>query len=146
MTFPASKISVAEALQKIADEANMIKGLASQYALTMATTTVSSYEILNILNTFVNVKADMMNLAVIPGMDTYAQAQLGQTVTTDFTSMITALTNAGAWIVTNFPKDSNGYLLSETFNSDGSRSGRNFTTTQLAPLVTLLNDLTATIT
>lgn len=87
----------------------------------------------------------LTNLASTPGIDTYAQAQLGQSVTTDFTSMVTALTNAGGWIVTNFPKDGGGFLLSETFNADGTRAARNFSTAQTAGLVTLLSALAATI-
>lgn len=54
--FPASKITVASALQSIADQSNNVRALASRYATTMASTTVSSYELLFLLDAFVTAR------------------------------------------------------------------------------------------
>lgn len=94
---------------------------------------------LNIYGTF---------LGAAQGGVAYAQAQVANgalDVVGTFNAMTTAITNTGAWIIANFPKDASNNLLFAQFTAQGRVQYTTFTPTQLAGLVTLLQALIATI-
>lgn len=145
MTFPSTGTTLADGLASARGQAANIKAICSRYATTMASTSVSSAEIFYVLDSLISAKAVFAQIAALPGIDAYAQAQLGASVVADFAAMNTAIQNAGAWVMTNFPKSSDNFLLAEGFNADGTRALRNFTTAQMAGLVPLLTAVSATI-
>jgi hypothetical protein len=108
---------------------------------------VSSQVIINNLSFFATLNTQLTAYAAVPGLAAYAQQQVNNPsldVAGAFTTMQAALVATGNWIVTNFPTDSSGFLQATQF-SNGQVQWANFTSAQLAGLVTQLNALSATI-
>lgn len=147
MGFPTNttRRSLASALDRAQSQADSIKRIAQNNKDRMAAGTITAGGLLSLLDNLAGAKTALSDAAGLAGMGEFAQAQLGQTVTTEFANLMTALDNAGAWIISNFPKDAGGYLLAETWGTNGARVERTFTTAQTAGLRTLLDALIATI-
>lgn len=90
----------------------------------------------------INAATSQLNaVAVLPGMQAYAQTQFGNPaydVATAFTAMVNALTAIKTWIVANIP--SNSIVI-----TNGVEVGASFTPAQTAPLLALVNAAAATI-
>jgi len=147
MTFPSTNAmpTLAEGLRQARDQAAAIKDVSQGFSAKMKAGSVPTSSIFALLDNLVDSKNIFSTAAALSGMDAYAEAQLGASIATDFTAMTNAVNSAIAWIVQNFPKDTDGYLQMATMNSDGTRTERSFTTTQTAGLATLLDAVVATI-
>jgi hypothetical protein len=103
--------------------------------------------ILSYLAFLVNNKAQLDKLTAVSGIAQYAQTQINNPsfdVAGQYNTMATAIVNTGAWITGNFPA-TGGFIQPGSFNGDGSFSYRAFTASALAPLLSLMNSLLATI-
>ena len=86
-------------------------------------------------------------MAAVPGIAAKAASLKGvdeALIAADFNAMLAAMDNIVAWVAANFPKDANGFLLSQTLSADGPID-RQFTTTQTATFRTQLDSLIAAI-
>lgn len=146
MAFPtnSTRRSLASSLDRAQSQADSIKRIAQNNKDRMAAGTITSSGLLSLLDNMIGAKTILLEASALTGMDTFAQAQLGQSISAEFTTMMNAIDAAGAWIVTNFPK-SGGYLQSETWGAGGLRVERTFSTTETAGLRTLLDAVIAAI-
>lgn len=115
----------------------------------IATGSVSSQSLLNSTGILASLNLQLTQYAAVPGLAAYAQAQVNNPsldVAGAFNAMQTALVAVVTWVVTNFPKDSNGNLLYTTFNGSGQVVWVSFTSAQLAGLSALVTTLSNTIT
>ena len=149
MTFRASNQSVADAYAALKRQALASKIYLNQQSSAMNTqATTSAYIPKAVIQHLVQVIALMDGWSATPGIATYAQAQENDPtydVVTEYTAMRTAMVSARDQLVTMFPKDAQGHLLYETFDAGDNVVGVTFTQAQLAPVVTLLNNVAATI-
>lgn len=147
MTFPSTNAmpTLAEGLMRARSQAASIKAIAANNSTAMKAGSISSSGVFSLLDNLLGAKNILSQAAALSGMDTYAEAQLGQSISADFTAMMNAITDVINWVVQNFPKDTDGYLQTATMNSDGTRIERSFTSAQTAGLATLLDALVATI-
>lgn len=147
MAFPSAshRRSLATALERAQSQADSLKRLATSYKASLAAGPVTGSYVLGVLDTLRSSRDVFTETAGLAGISEYAQAQLGQTVSSEFAAMTSAIDNSGSWIMANFPKDGAGFLLERTFAADGSRVERTFTAAQTAGLRTLLDTLIATI-
>lgn len=146
MAYPT--ISVAKALAQVDSLAIEMKGQCDRAVTKMAAGNVGSSEILNLYINLKNIKASLTLLAETPGIGTYAQIQkndVNLNIASEFAAMNSALDATTNWIVTNFPKDGNGYLLARTLGPTGPVD-RQFTPAQTATFRTVLNALSNTVT
>lgn len=101
--------------------------------------------IFSVLDQFRSFISNMQGWSGVSGLDTYATGQgYSGSMSADCSTCITAAQAVITWVVNNFPA-SGGYLQSETLNSDGTRTLRQFTPTQTAGFQTALNNFIATI-
>jgi hypothetical protein len=111
------------------------------------TSGLSALTVLGIPQTLINWMATLNAAAALNGMAAYAQAQLNNdtNVSTQFSTLVTAMQAVVSWINANFPA-ANGYLEYAQLNSStGAVSYTTFTTAQLAGLVTVLESLQAAL-
>lgn len=151
MAFPSSNntTSLATVLSTLQALAGQTKSQAQNSLVLMQSQSVDTnfvFQLLDRLNWLITTLNTWKNTA---GLDVYAADNLpgySGTLTTDITSVVNAAQACINWVVTNFPKDStNTYILSETINSDGTRTLRQFTPSQTAGLQTLIQALIASI-
>lgn len=90
----------------------------------------------------------MAQLATIPGIVAYAQAQendVNYAVSTEWNALFSAIDSVLSNITSTFPKDPSGYLLERTIQGDGTFSYRVFTPAQLTTLSSLVSAVAALI-
>ena len=152
MPFPSSvgtrSFTVSAALNLAQQTAAGVKARAQALSLQSASANVPASLILEGMSMFADAKANFTRCAAVPGLATYAQAQLGDTdIANEFNAMVAAVDAVRVWVMANFPKDGNGVLLASSFAPDNS--GRTvqvqFTPAQLSQLRTLLDALAASI-
>jgi hypothetical protein len=151
MAFPSS-VGVPYILANAWDSARKFAGQLKISATNLRAASlagpVTSSDILNFQVLMADIKAQLAVVAAVPGLAAYAQAQVNNPsldVAAAFTAMSNAIDNTGSWVITNFPKDGSGFLLSQTFNGGGRPTDRTFTTVTLAGFRTQLDALIATI-
>lgn len=146
MAFPtnSTRRSLASALDRAQSQADSIKRICQNNKDRMTAGTITSGGLLSLLDNLIGAKTILSEAAGLDGMGEFAEAQIGQTVTEDFTAMMSAIDAAGAWIVTNFPK-AGGYLQAESWGAGGARTERTFSSTDTANLRTLLDAVIAAI-
>lgn len=139
MTFKASNILPQRGYDEARNIARNIKRVSNQYISSMSSGSTSN-EILDAL-WFLNTNSDRMNsLKTIPGIGDYAKAQEDDPaydVVAEFNALIALVDDAETWIRTTLPTDGDDYLLINKLNED-SLIPRDFTSGQVAPLVTKL--------
>lgn len=148
MSFPTtSTVTLAVALQSLCDVANNVKILSSNIKTQSLTGLLTAPVILNYMAGLRSFRSRMAAVASTPGLQAYAQAQLGNTVdiAAEYTTMTSALDAAVAWVAANLPKDGSNYLLSQQIAGDGTITDRVFTSVSLAGFRTQLDALIATI-
>lgn len=144
MAFPASVEIQAEALSRLRNAALELKRSAQRDQDKMADGPVTAADILTTLNRAKSAIEVFDVVAVIPGIEPYAQAQYDDSnldLTAEFSSMRSAAVNARDWIVNNLPADSDGYLLLQTVDDMGNLSWRSFTSQETAGLRTKLQTI-----
>jgi hypothetical protein len=110
--------------------------------------TISGNLLVGIPAQFYSYTSQLTTIGAVTGMQAYAQAQInipGENITTDFTNMLNAMSAVSTWITSNFPVDTGGFLQYSSYGANGTIIYATFSSTQLAPLVSLLNTLTNSI-
>jgi hypothetical protein len=150
--FPSSTGStqqtLADGLANARSSAASIKAQAQSLLAQIAAGPVSAAALIAIPGYAAQWVAALNACAALPGMATYAQAQVGNAtldVAAAFNAMVSAIQAVGSWITTNTPKDGSGNLLVMQYGGSGALVYATFTSGQLAGLVTALNALVATI-
>lgn len=152
MAFPSSTGSLPITLESGWEQARQIAATVKTQAQTLLAgsqgagvpgNTILSYcAYLDFANT------TLTQIAAVPGMAAYAQAQIGTSldVSSAFNTMLSAIVNTVNWLRTNFPKDGSGNLLYTQFASSGGQQVyTTFTSAQLSAFVPVLQALLATI-
>ena len=147
MTFRATNQVCADAYASIKRQAVETKSYMTAQATAMQVASVSAYVPLGVIQHLAQVIGLMDGWTATPGIATYAQAQENDPtydVATEYGTMRTAMASALTQLVTLFPT-SGGFMAYQTLNADGSITPRQFTAAQLATVVTLCNNVAATI-
>jgi hypothetical protein len=152
MAFPSTTGSKRDDLQTawgtVRSLAAAVKAEAQNIRTLSAAGTLGAANLLHLVTFLADVKSENQRLAAVPGLQAYAQSQVNNTgldLAAEFTAMRTQLDATTAWVVANFPKDANGFLLAQTIGADGRQVDRVFTAAQTAALRTVLDALIATI-
>ena len=137
---------ILESLQALAAQTKAQANNALGVLQTQSVTTVFVFQFLDQMGALISTLNTWKSTA---GLDAFATANLpgySGTLSADINTVITAGQACITWVFNNFPKDStNTYILSETLNSDGTRTLRQFTPAQTAGLQTLVQSFVSTI-
>lgn len=145
MAWPTGTLSIT--LEDVDRRASAVKQYATQSRDRMAAGNVPSTLIFDLFIRLKNDRAALASAATVPGIANYAQAQKGDTqfdVAAEFNNLLATIDGVTAWISANFPKDSNGYLLAQTWGAEGPVD-RQFSSATTAGLRSVLDTLIATI-
>lgn len=151
MAFPSSAghpYILANAWESARQVAGQLKTAASTLKTLSLAGAITSTDILSFQIRLADAKAQLQLCAAVPGLSTYAQAQVNDNaldVAASFTAMTTQIDACGTWVINNFPKDGSGFLLAQQFNGSGRTVDRTFSTASLATFRTQLDALIATI-
>lgn len=154
MAFPSdtgtAQDSLSQAWTVARVTAGRIKNRAQTLSVQAAAGSISSSAILDFATGLADARFLLLKASQTGGIGAYAQAQMNDntlSVATEFTTMMAALDDAIAWVVTNFPKDASGFLLARQFQAGntGRTVDRQFTPAQTATFRTVLDALAATI-
>lgn len=154
MAFPSAtgtvQDSLAQAWAVARATASTVKASAQTLNTRSAAGNVASSEILDFATYLADAKIALTKASQTGGIAAYAQAQINDSnvnIATEFTNMMNAIDGTIGWVVANFPKDGNGFLLARQFQagSTGRTVDRQFTPAQTATLRTTLDTLIATI-
>ena len=147
MTFRATNQITSDAYANIKRQAAATKQYCQQQATVMQQAASANVPFA-VIQHFAVVIPMLDGWTATPGIAAYAQAQENDPaydVAAEYTTMRNAMVSARDQLISMFPKDANGFLLYQTLNANGTVSARTFTAAQLAPIVTLLNNVAATI-
>lgn len=152
MAFPSATGTRAETLSSAWEGARSIASKIKSQCVALKASSlagdIGAYTVLNFLRNMADSRARLAILAAVPGLAAYAQAQLNDNtlnVATEFAGMVNAVDGLRTWIITNFPKDGNGYLLRDQLDAEGRMVERMFSTVAMAGLRTQLDAVTASI-
>lgn len=140
MTFKASQLSLQRGFEAILAVANQQKTYLGNWAV-MLSGNITAIDGLMIVSSINQATTAMDQYASLPGMASYAQTQFGDAtynVTTEYSNMRAALIAVRDWLVTNIP--ANAITV-----SNGAQVGATYTPAQTAPLLSLVNAASATI-
>lgn len=143
MAFRAVK---ADTYAAIRSRATQLKKFATDSKALMLAGPVSASAIRQLLDLFIQGKAELQTASGVSGIVEYAKAQEGDAaydVAAEFTAMLSACTGVIDWIVANVPTNS-GYVLTEQWSASGVTL-RTFSTSQTAGLRTTLDTFIATV-
>lgn len=143
MAFRAVK---ADTYNAIRSRATQLKKLATDSKALMLAGPVSASAVRQLLDLFIQGKAELNTAAAVSGIVDYAKAQEGDEaydVAAEFTAMVSAAEGVINWIVANMPTNS-GYVLAEQWSASGV-SVRTFSTAETAGLRTTLDTFIATV-
>ena len=146
MAFPTG-LTQAEGLIGAKNQARWVKGEA-QNAVALLGGSVTSNQVFQMIDNLRSWVAYFNQVAAIPGIAAYAQAQYDNTgldIVAEFTTMVNNIQACVDWVVANFPSDAGGFIEAYKLNADGSRTPATFTSAQTAGLTTALNNLIASI-
>jgi acetolactate synthase regulatory subunit len=148
MTFKATALSASVAFDRIRTQAKATKDYLTTQRTAMVQATVPSERALAVIQHFGQVVAIMDALAATPGLAEYAKAQVNDPaydVAAEYIAMRNAMVAARDDLMGRFPKDGGGFLLYQTLTIEGVIQHRTFTAAQMAPVVTLMDAVIATI-
>lgn len=120
MSYPTNALS--RTLGDVDSRAADVKAYCIRYRDQMASGNVAATVIIDLA---IRLRSDRVSFATAvntPGIEAYARTQKNlptMDVITEFNAMIGALDGAVNWIIANFPKDANGFLLRETWDTNG---------------------------
>lgn len=149
MSFRASNVVTSDAFASIKRQFVATKGYLQTQRASMVQATCSSLVPYAVIQHFVQVIPLFDGWAATPGLAAYAQSQendAGYNIGTEYTAARNALVAARDQLVTMFPKNGSNFLLYQVMAADGTVTPRTFTAAELAPAVTLLDSVIATIT
>lgn len=110
--------------------------------------TLPSSSVLGLVSFLADAKIEFARVSSVPGLAAYARAQIddpAMDIAVEFTNMVSALDGTISWIVTNFPKDTGGFLLAQIILPSGRTQDRIFTAAATATFRTQLDSLIAAI-
>lgn len=150
MTFPTetARSPLWLLFQNAQKAALSVKSTCDRNAALMASANTPASTVLAILSGFKSHRGVFETARTAQGMGDWvkdAYADQAVDIVADFNAMVTALDNVLSWIVTNFPKDANNFILKDTIDAQGNVTERTFTPAQVSQLRTLLTTLSATI-
>jgi hypothetical protein len=148
MTFRATILSAEEAFSRLKAQAASTRQYLLGRVNDLQQPTSDSGLALSVIQHFGTVAVLMNSWAATPGLAAYAQAQVNDPtydIVAEFNTMMTAIISARDSLIAMFPKDAQGFMAYQTLNPDASITNRTFTAAQLAPVVTTLNNVLATI-
>jgi hypothetical protein len=149
MAFP-SQTDAATAWQVIRTTAANIKTRSTALNTQSLAGNVGASVLLDYLDWLLDRRADLAAYASTPGLAVYAQDQVNSpslNITTEFNAMTDAIDDLRDWMIANFPQNGTGtaYLQSHTFDANGRKVDRQFSTAALATFRTNLQAVIATI-
>ena len=147
MAFRANTATQAQGLLSAMQQAVFVKQSA-QIAVQLLAGTVTANQVFQIVDNLRSPLQIFAQVAAIPGIAAYAQAQFNDAtydVATEFTNMVNTINAVVNWVVTNFPKDTGGFAQAYTLTADGSRTATVFTPAQTAGLTAAINAVIASI-
>jgi len=147
MAFRANTATQAQGLLSSMQQAVFVKQSA-QVAAQLLTGTVTANQVFQIVDNLRSPLQIFAQVAAIPGIAAYAQAQFNDAtydVATEFTNMVNTINAVVNWVVTNFPKDTGGFAQAYTLAADGSRTPVTFTPAQTAGLTAAINAVIGSI-
>ena len=152
MAFPSDIGTKADDLARVwmwaRGRSGAVKKAAENLRTLAAAGTASASNLLDFATFLADARVDLVKYSGIPGIEAYAQQQINDpTLDLDnaFSTMIAAMDGCRDWIVANFPKEGNGYLLAQTILANGRQQDRVFSSAQTTGLQSALTVLIATI-
>ena len=145
MAYPTQTID--RTVEDIDRLAANIKQFAIRRKSDMATGSVGATTIFDVAINVRDARNRLSAMAAVPSIAARTAALKGvaeASIVADFNAMLAAMDNIVSWVAANFPKDANGFLLSQTLGADGPID-RQFTTAQTAAMRTQLDSLIAAI-
>lgn len=140
---------LATAWNVIRNAAGDIKQQSQQLRDLAAANNVPGSRITTWLANMASLQTTLDTMTAVTGMAAYAQAQTNDPtldIAAAYTAMKNALTAARSWVLANYPKDVNGYLLDTKLNATtGVPEARLFTPAETAGLRTQLDAVIASI-
>lgn len=140
-----------QTLDRVVEDIDRLAANIKQYAIRrnadMVAGNVGSTTIFDVAINIRSARNELSAMAAVVGIAARAATLKGLTqaeVQTSFNAMLSAMGAIVAWVAANFPKDANGFLLSQTLGADGPID-RQFTPTQTATFRTQLDALIAAI-
>ena len=149
MPFPSSTTSLAETLLTARNHIANVRNLAQGAFTTLAAGPVDTNYVVKFMGECRTLIAAIAQWKLVSGIDAAATAQwpgYAGNLTTDLTAVSNAAQAMIDWIVTNFPKDGNNFMLGFQLAADGTLTPRSFTSGQTAGLRTAITNFLATIT
>ncbi|HEY2810552.1 MAG TPA: hypothetical protein VGJ00_04085 [Rhabdochlamydiaceae bacterium] len=147
--FPAStQPSLGAVLSQLQNYAAGIKQQAAAAVIVIQSNNINTAYVFSMLDQLSGVITNLNAYKNVVGLNTYATANIpgyAGTLTSDITSVVNASQACIDWIISNFPKDTGGFIQAEKLNSDGTRIMSVFTPAQTVGLQTVLNALVASI-
>ena len=141
MTFRASNQIPANAYDNAKNEALRVKNYC-QLAVSKLQNSVTSSQIIKLVGGLSVFIERLSRIKSIAGITAYAKEQevdQNYDVVAEFNSLVALIEDSRDWVVDNFPKDANGYLLSEKWDNKSSGvTERTFNTAATADFVTKL--------
>jgi uncharacterized membrane protein (UPF0136 family) len=147
MSIPTA-LSPSRGWEQTKDFAAVVKSEAQAMKDVTLTGTCTSAQLIDYLQRLVAYKDVFVAIGAVPGIAAYVQAQVnnpGFNIATEFTTMLNAVDGVGGWLIANFPKDGNGFLLAQTLDGAGRIVQRTFSSATLSPFRATLDTLMATI-
>ena len=147
MAFRASNIIPATQYDKAKATVIQIKRLVVDRSATFTSGATAS-EVFSLIDNLSALAKRLDQVKQTPGIAAYATIQEDDAtydVVAEFNTMIAAVDAVITDVVAVLPKDSNGWLLVNKINPDGSLVPRNFTGAQLANIRALLDAVAAAI-
>jgi hypothetical protein len=145
MALDTSTLTLSSALERALRQAQSIKRIAENASATANAGNVDAYWALALLDNLKGADGVITTAGGLPGINAYAQAQLGVDAVAEFTAVVLAIRSARDWLIAALPKDGGGFLLLETMNATGDRGPRTFTKAQTVQLRNRLDALAALI-
>lgn len=148
MTFNASPPVLDSAFQAIRMQARDSKVYLQNQRALMAAPSCSALVPYQVIKHFAVVIPALNTWAATQGLVAYAQQQVNDPsydIAAEFTAMRNAMVSARDGLIGMFPKDGSGFLLFLSLDALGNDVVRTFTQAQLAPAVSQIDAVIATI-
>jgi len=138
MTISAANLNIADTCLKLKRQEQATKEYLIRQIVFMKQPTCDASIAVSTIAHFSSVIALFRAWATTPGLTAFAGDQSNEVLLIQMESVRDQL-------IAMFPKDSNGFLLYQSFDAIGRVQMRTFTAAQLTPVVILLNDVIAAI-
>lgn len=152
MAFPSDIGSKQDDLSRAWASIRSIAGnIKTQSTILRDTSAAGSIEASRIVSYSVNLanmREQLARFTAVPGLVAYVRTQVNDPtidVVAEYNTMLIQLNATRTWIVNNFPKDANGYILYHQLDSNGKLVQRLLTPAQTAGLRSELTNLINTI-